>query len=383
MITSSIRFKHQTSISSFNYLPSQPAYPSRDQRQIRIANSKVLKLEIALATLKSEHESVFHESEAAYLKIRLLEAVKLEPNEETEQTNSLLDSLNVKVSDLSEENESLVSKIKSQSDEIQDLERLNKRAREASNKLNKKLVDAKVQFKKEKAEITKEYKTDVKAWKKDLDEERRQREKLEKKVNETHAVTDEDSSKDLESTTSIKTEHLLIPDETLCSICAHPIVNYIPKYFLSQRYSPTCENCDDDSDISVDENSLSEENMEIFANHPITKKGFNHHPTFDALKASIVQLGPRLVSYHCNHNQQCIIRQPFPPPLHSLTPIVNEYSLYHVKIMAGELDWGSTCWYCMRIDCDNYGCESCVWIKHFGELHGYPDINPSEYKLHL
>ena len=69
--------------------------------------------------------------------------------------------MNVKVSDLSEENESLVSKIKSQSDEIQDLERLNKRAREASDKLNKKLVDAKVQFKNEKNEITKEYKTDV------------------------------------------------------------------------------------------------------------------------------------------------------------------------------------------------------------------------------
>ena len=146
---------------------------------------------------------------------------------------------------------------------IQDLERLNKRAREASDKLNKKLVDAKVQFKKEKAEITKEYKTDVKSWKKDLGEERRQREKLEKKVNET-------------PTTSIKTENLLIPNETLCSICAYPIVNYTPKYFLSQRYSPTCENCDDDSEISVDENSLNEENMETFADHPITKKFVSH-----------------------------------------------------------------------------------------------------------
>ena len=110
-------------------------------------------------------------------------------------------------------------------------------------------------------------------------------------------MTDEDSSKDLECTTSFKTEHLSLPDETLCSICAHPIVNYIPKYFLAQRYSPTCENCDDDSKISVDENSLSEKNMETFANRPITEKGFNNHPTFDA-KISIFLFDLTILENH-------------------------------------------------------------------------------------
>ena len=118
------------------------------------------------------------------------------------------------------------------------------------------------------------------------------------------------------------------------------------------------------------------DDQDLLDNNIVTRKGFNHHPASIASKASSSDL-------NCLHNQQCIIRQPFPPPLPSLTPIVNEYSLYHVKIMAEELDWGSTCWYCMRIDCDNYFCKSCVWIKHFGELHGYPDINPSVYKEHL
>ena len=192
------------------------------------------------------------------------------------------------------------------------------------------------------------------------------------KLNENPTVTVENN---VENYIFTKTEDMLNPEVTLCSICVSPILNYVPKYFLSERYSPACEKCEISSKISDDESSLSEENMEALVIPPVTRRGFNHHPTFGASKNP--------VSYHCFHTRQCTICQPFPPPLPSLTPIVNEYSLYHSKVMAGELDWGSTCWYCMRIDCDNYGCDSCVSIKHFGELHGYPDVNPSDYTKHL
>ena len=245
--------------------------------------------------------------------------------------------------------------------------RLNKNARESSEKLYKKLCDTKEQYIKEKAEIIKKYKADVKAWKNDLGEERRQKMKLEKKLEEKEKETVENTSTEIYDTPTM-TDHIGVKDETLCSTCACPIVNYVPKYFLTERISPACDKCDDYSWMSDDQ--------DLLANNIVTRKGFNHHPTSIASKNSSSDL-------NCLHNQQCIIRQPFPPPLPSLTPIVNEYSLYHVKIMAGELDWGSTCWYCMRIDCDNYFCKSCVWIKHFGELHGYPDINPSVYKEHL
>ena len=332
-------------------LNSSPFIPNADaDATIEFLNSKVINLESNLDSLRCEHENALHESQAAHQKIKHLEAVKIEPNEDIEHGNALVNSLSDKVSDLSKENDSLLVKIERQGDEIQDLDRLNKKAREASDILNKKLCDAKKQFKKEKDEIRKEYKADVKAWKKELGDERRQKEKLEMKLNENPIVTVE---KDFENTTfTTKTEDILDPEETLCSICVSPILNYVPKYFLSARYSPACEKCEDNSKISEDEFFLSEENMEALVIPPVTRKGFNHHPNFGAPKNP--------VSYHCFHTQQCIIRQPFPPPLPSLTPIVNEYSMYHMKIMAGELDWGSTCWYCMRIDCDNYGCESCL-----------------------
>ena len=65
------------------------------------------------------------------------------------------------------------------------------------------------------SEKRKEYKADVKAWKKEVGDERRQKEKLEMKLNENPIVTVE---KDFENTTfTTKTEDILDPEETLCS----------------------------------------------------------------------------------------------------------------------------------------------------------------------
>ena len=104
---------------------------------------------------------------------------------------------------------------------------------------------------------------------------------------------------------------------------------------------------------------------------PMTSKGFVYQP--DNTK-------PSALPPTCSHTTQCIARHPRPPPLPSIVPLVNHRSQYHQKILEGSLDWGSTCTYCMRIEYDRYGCDSCVWIKCFGELHGYPDRNPYDYK---
>ena len=54
----------------------------------------------------------------------------------------------------------------------------------------------------------------------------------------------------------------------------------------------------------------------------------------------------------CSHTKQYILRQPFPLPLPSITPLVNLNSQYHIKVLAGDLDWGSACAYnCMIIEC--------------------------------
>ena len=111
---------------------------------------------------------------------------------------------------------------------------------------------------------------------------------------------------------------------------------------------------------------------------PITSKGFcpRAAPPFPS-KTSADAPSP------CKHTPQCSVRQPLPPPVPSMIPLVNYHSLYHQKMQAGELDWGSTCSYCMRIEYERYGCDSCVWIKCFGELHGYPDVNPYDFKKYL
>ena len=105
---------------------------------------------------------------------------------------------------------------------------------------------------------------------------------------------------------------------------------------------------------------------------PVSSKGFVYRPT-----------NPINPPQSCFHTTQCIVREPSPPPLPSITPLVNYSSQYHEKIQSGSLDWGSTCPYCMRIEYERYGCDSCIWIKCFGELHGYPDVNPYDYKKHL
>ena len=49
-----------------------------------------------------------------------------------------------------------------------------------------------------------------------------------------------------------------LSSSTLCSICAVPILSYVPKYLLGEKFNPTCDKCDDnpgefDEDVSSNE----------------------------------------------------------------------------------------------------------------------------------
>ena len=87
----------------------------------------------------------------------------------------------------------------------------------------------------------------------------------------------------------------------------------------------------------------------------------------------------------CLHSPQCTTRQPRPPPPDKCTILVHHGSKYH-EHMDNQIgvphQLGVTHEYCMRIDYENYGCEECKWFKKWGELHGYPDINPWSFKEH-
>ena len=44
-------------------------------------------------------------------------------------------------------------------------------------------------------------------------------------------------------------------EEVVCTICAEPIQNYVPKLFYGEPMNPACDNCDDES---IDSNNTSE-----------------------------------------------------------------------------------------------------------------------------
>ena len=366
--------------------------------------AKNLQLEADFNSLRKEHTDCVDDCEGAYRRIKLLESqpafqteIKLESDSvlctELEEKNCALETLQIEIKQLKKENSEKNKTIESQKVDVYDLKLAHKIASETSNRLNKVLSDLKIKSKKEKHAILKQNKAEIKYWRKELGEETRAKikleEKLEEKLNESNEHPFKTQADDisglqhrLDPTVPLPQSPPSTSEETLCSICASPILNYVPRYFHGEQYNPACDKCHDTSWMSENSTSSDETFLEVDSIAttddilPFTRKGFNpHHITTLPDTSSS--------SSNCLHNQQCIIRQPFPPPIPALTPLVNEYSLYHTKTMAGELDWGSTCWYCMRIEYEKYGCDSCVWIKCFGELHGYPDMAPHDYKKFL
>ena len=94
------------------------------------------------------------------------------------------------------------------------------------------------------------------------------------------------------------------------------------------------------------------------------------------------------ISYHtplCSHSPHCVIRQPHPPPPDKCSVMQHSGSLYHEHMVSemGVPSRYNTHEYCMRIEYQNYGCDNCIWFKWWGELHGYPDINPWSFREHL
>ena len=220
--------------------------------------SKIFNLERDLESLRKDYEFAVEDSVEAHQKIKYLEsqhAVKIEPNEalkkELSEKNYLVNSLNVQISQVSKENYCCQRKVEELSLEIQDLERSKKKSDEISNKFNKELSDTRTKFKKEKDLTLKEHRTEVKAWKTDLGEERKLKIKLEEKL----LKTAENSSLvlDISPRKPAPKSPIETPEETLCSICAFPIANYVPKYFLGERFNPACDNCDDNSWKSDDD----------------------------------------------------------------------------------------------------------------------------------
>ena len=124
-------------------------------------------------------------------------------------------------------------------------------------RLNQALTDCRVSFKQDKANILKEHKAEVKAWKKDLGEARRNQINLEKKLftlqssDQSHVVKEKNlipspsPNKDIKKNVVNSTE--LSKSEEICSMCGSHIYNYIPEYFYGEKFNPACGHCKEDS----------------------------------------------------------------------------------------------------------------------------------------
>jgi len=221
-------------------------------------------------------------------------------------------------------------------EEIVNLEKIVKIKADIANKLNKDLSEVKIKNEKECANARKIHKAEVKSWRKELGDERKEKIMLEKMINEKNVKTDCGSA--------LKKRNILVSDslptpptsscsETLCSICAVPIADFKPKYFLGEMFNPACGNCDD------------------------SFEGDNSGPDHTG----------------CNHEQQCVIRQPHPPPSPSMPFLVDKVSKYHEHMMSSAGPPGGM----------YERNETLLWVRMFGELYGLPDINPNTFGKYL
>ena len=81
----------------------------------------------------------------------------------------------------------------------------------------------------------------------------------------------------------------------------------------------------------------------------------------------------------CEHQPQCILRQPKPPPPQKCSILVHNGSKYHEHFLTSVPARYGPHENCMAVAYENYGCSDCIWFKKWGELHGYPDLWPLKY----
>ena len=72
----------------------------------------------------------------------------------------------------------------------------------------------------------------------------------------------------------------------------------------------------------------------------------------------------KLVSFSgkpCEHEVQCVVRQPINQPLPSITFLRHDVSKYDQHMINRSSFHG--CEKCFSVDNENYGCGDCTWLK--------------------
>ena len=100
-----------------------------------------------------------------------------------------------------------------------------------------------------------------------------------------------------------------------------------------------------------------------------TEPTFSTPHSLDTLPISPTTSDKACIS-KCEHEPQCILREPRPPPSPTITFLYNERSKYHQHMMLWskkEFDGHSRCF---AVENENYGCDDCTWLKWWYKWHG-------------
>ena len=124
--------------------------------------------------------------------------------------------------------------------------------------MNRALAEKRATYEKEKNDIIKDYKSEVKAWKKELGQLNRKHINLQKKFKQLRSddqqilpFTLSDSEPKLERIACPPTEPI-----NCCSICSLEIACYVPEYFMGETVNPACDRCKREAELFIENDSL-------------------------------------------------------------------------------------------------------------------------------
>ena len=170
----------RTSIKDRFGRPLQSKFQQVDPKEA--LSAKICELESELADVKNEFASSVLENDKVLSHLRSTIKPDESDLQELAQCRATIEELNEARDYLLKENEKLKQIVLNKDREIKDLESSNKIKSEVADKLNKNLRELKEKYNKEKIEMIRTHKTDVKKWRKELGEETKLKIKLRKRL---------------------------------------------------------------------------------------------------------------------------------------------------------------------------------------------------------
>ena len=270
-------------------------------------------LQKALKILKDDYDRAVNDCHEANEKIKVLEKL---PMKKEHSNIDEMEILQIENNRLNTENFEYSRLVKEQSEEICNLKNIIKTRTEVSNNLNKKLGDIRIKSEKDIAALKRSHKVELKFWRKELGEERKQKMKLEDKLER------------LRSSDGSKTVDAKIPEVEV----------------ISHHANPENINCDDTSE----------------GDYVQPGQNFCQHPTQCVLRQPYPPPSPS-----------------FPYLVHEVSRYHEHMMEKNADDLAGCITCFSV--NNDNYGCDKCTWLK-WWFKWHGDRHGLPDIHPSVYK---